>query len=67
MRDEFATVQEVNTELTNYFQIKDLPPTVDMSDYALKSDIPIILDTSDLTNYRMKDDLTYSTIKNKKY
>ncbi len=49
MREEFATVDEVNTVLTNYVQKKDLPPAVDMSEYynkiesdnkyALKSDV----------------------------
>ena len=34
MRDEFATVDEVNEVLTNYVQKNELPPIVDTSEFA---------------------------------
>ncbi len=49
MREEFATVDEVNTVLTNYVQIKDLPPSVNISEYALKSDIPNTISSLNIT------------------
>ncbi len=49
LQDDFATIDEINTVLTeNYVQKKDLPPTVDLSEYAK---------LTNLDEYRKKDDL----------
>lgn len=39
MREEFATVDEVNTVLGNYVLKTDMLPTVDLSEYYNKSEI----------------------------
>ena len=42
---EYATIDEVNTALSNYVQIKDLPPTVDVSEYRKMNDLLSYTDT----------------------
>lgn len=66
---EFATKQDIESALSGYAKVEDIPDMPDLSGYALKSDIPEPIDTSvfalkteipapiDTSNFATKDEI----------